>query len=536
MTTVLYRGGRVHSPVSPDAQAMLVDGDTVAWVGSDAAADAMSGHGSVDLGGALVTPAFVDAHVHCLDTGLHLLGVDLTTAGSIIEVLDLVAAAAAARPGATVLGHGWDEASLAEGRPPSADDLQRAAPGARVYLSRVDVHSAVVSWALAEGASLSGRHGWHGDGLVSGDAHHAARAASRTLSPASRREAHEMALRAAAAAGIGYLHEMSGPDLVGPDDLAPLLDAATAVGMKVTPYWGQLAGVDVSAALDASGAGASVAGLAGDLCVDGSFGSRTAALREPYADDPGCGRLYLSAQQVGEHVAACGRAGVPAGFHVIGDAGLDTIIEGLERVRAEAGAATVRRARVRLEHVEACDDDQLAALVRHGVGASVQPAFDAAWGGPQGMYARRLGERAAALNRFAAMASAGLPLAFGSDSPVTPFDPWGAIAAATGHHEPAQRISARAAFAAHTRGAHRMAREDPTGTAGVLTPGAPASFAVWQAGELVVWAPDERLQAWSTDPRSGTAALPDVSTGGPRPRCLRTVVAGIVAFDSGHLP
>jgi hypothetical protein len=108
----------------------------------------------------------------------------------------------------------------------------------------------------------------------------------------------------------------------------------------------------------------------------------------------------------------------------------------------------------------------------------MQPRFDELWGGPDRMYARRLGaERAAQLNRFADLAAAGVPLAFGSDSPVTEIGPWSAVQAAIETSDPATAISAEAAFAAHTRGGWRAAgRPDE----GVLRPGAPATFAVWQ--------------------------------------------------------
>jgi predicted amidohydrolase YtcJ len=94
------------------------------------------------------------------------------------------------------------------------------------------------------------------------------------------------------------------------------------------------------------------------------------------------------------------------------------------------------------------------------------------------------------------------------------------------HHVTASALSARAAFAAHTRGGWRAARRDREGE---LVPGAPATFAVWQVeGELVVEAPDERVVAWSTDPRAGVPGLPELD--GPDPVCLRTVVAGRGAF------
>ena len=123
-------------------------------------------------------------------------------------------------------------------------------------------------------------------------------------------------------------------------------------------------------------------------------------------------------------------------------------------------------------------------------------------------------------------------MAFGSDTPVTPLGPWEAVRAAAFHHGADQRISVRAAFAAHTRGGWRAAGRDD---AGVLVPGAPATYAVWAAGELVVQAPDGRVAAWSTDPRSGTPGLPDLTPGTPAPRCARTVVDGVAIHDDGSL-
>ena len=176
------------------------------------------------------------------------------------------------------------------------------------------------------------------------------------------------------------------------------------------------------------------------------------------------------------------------------------------------------------------DAPLIAALARYGVVASVQPVFDARWGGREGMYAERLGaDRAAPLNPYAAMAGAGVALALGSDSPVTGLDPWGAVRSAVAHRTPGSGLSARAAFAAHTRGGWRAAREDGTGD---LVPGAPATFAVWDvAGELVVQTPDDRVAGWSTDPRAGVAGLPDLA--GPDPACRLTVIAGTPVFDTG---
>jgi hypothetical protein len=212
---------------------------------------------------------------------------------------------------------------------------------------------------------------------------------------------------------------------------------------------------------------------------------------------------------------------VQAGFHAIGDAAVDAILDAVERLGPPGGAGH------RVEHAEMVRDPRRFAAA--GLAASVQPAFDATWGGSERMYAQRLGaERAAWLNLFGPLAAAGVPLAFGSDSPVTPMDPWGAVRAAAYSSAPEAALSARAAFAAHTRGGWRAAGRDGEG---VLAPGTPATFAVWQAGELAVDSPDERIARWSTDPRAAVPGLPDVAPGADLPSCLRTVVRGETIFD-----
>jgi predicted amidohydrolase YtcJ len=218
-------------------------------------------------------------------------------------------------------------------------------------------------------------------------------------------------------------------------------------------------------------------GAAGDLFADGSIGSHTAHLREPYADAGHAGHGYLDAAAVRDHVVACTRAGLQAGFHAIGDGAVGEVGTGLALAAEELGEGPVMAARHRVEHVEMPSPEVVATFVRLGVVASVQPAFDRLWGGDSGMYAQRLGvERALTLNPFAAMRAAGVVLALGSDSPVTPVDPWGAVLAAVRHHTPGSGLSMTDAFEAHTRGGWQAAKRDADG---VLTAGAPATFAVW---------------------------------------------------------
>jgi len=538
VTSTLYRGGTIHSTADPFAEALLVDDGVVTWLGDLDTARHVKADEVVDLDGALVAPAFVDAHVHLLETGLAAESLDLSTARSLTEALAAVEQAAdavRAADGRLLLGHSWDETRWPEGRPPTAEELDRASGGIEVYLSRVDVHSAVVSSALAAAAGLPGREGWDGTGLVRVEAHHAARAHARRMDPRRREQLYRSALRAAAAQGIVSVHEQSAPHVDTREGLATLLEMTREAlsGLPlVVGYRAELCETvdDARAILEAL---PGLTGIGGDLNVDGALGSRTAALAQPYADGPGTsGELFLTAEQVTNHITAVTRAGVHSSFHVIGDRAMSEYLLGLEAAASVEGVAGINRAGHRLEHAEMLDARALASLVLHGVRLSVQPAFDAFWGGAEGMYARRLGPlRSALLNPFADLVAGGVPLALGSDAPVTPFDPWGAVRACLYHHAPEQRITARAAFRAHTRGGWRLAGLDHTG-AGEIRVGAPAHLAIWRADTLSVQVPEGTMPTWSTDARAGTPLLPDLTDPGARPECLRTLRDGVVIHDA----
>ena len=530
VSTRLLVNGRVHSPTHPDATAMAIRGDVVAWLGSDDVGRSQFPGAEVeDLGGGFVAPGFVDSHIHVTATGLLLSGLDLRPATSRAQCIQMVAEYAAAHPGRPVWGHGWDESSWPENTPPSTGDLDAVLGERPAYLARVDVHSALASSGLRRlVAELPAAAGFSPDGPLVGDAHHLVRAAARGLLTAEQlAEARTAALQAAAAVGIVAVHECAGPEIGGLDDWRRLRDVDH--GVEVIGYWGEAVATPAQARalVDETGA----RGLAGDLFVDGALGSHTAWLHEPYNDAPDrSGTCYLQPEVIETHVRACTAATVTAGFHVIGDAAVSAVVAAFERVVADLGVAAVARCGHRLEHVEMVTADQAAKLGAWGVIASVQPSFDALWGGPDGMYARRLGaERGGQLNPLALLASQGVPLALGSDAPVTGLDPWVSVRAAVNHHTSGSAVSARAAFAAATRGGWR-AGGVRDGLTGSLVPGAPASYVVWDAGPLEVHAPRDAVQRWSTDPRSRVPALPRLGPTDALPRCRRTVHRGAVVY------
>jgi predicted amidohydrolase YtcJ len=477
--TTLYTNARLDG----GATALAVDAGQVTWLGTDYPGQVTD---TIDLAGAFVTPAFVDAHVHATSAGLLRTGLDLTGTASLSDLLDAVRDRV--EPGVLLWGHGWDETRWPENRPPTRAEIDAVAGGAPVYLSRIDVHSALASSALvdlAPGARMGA--GWSADGPLSRDAHHdVRRAALGSITVAQRHEAQLAFLRHAASMGIACVHECAGPYISGADDLADLL-ARSGDLPQVVGYWGAF-GEPVPGAR----------GQAGDLFVDGAFGSRTAALHAPYTDAPHTtGARYLSARQIANHVVACTEAGRQAGFHVIGDAAVAEVVAGFQHAEKVVGEKAIAASGHRLEHLEMVTGEQIDELARLGVIASVQPLFDAYWGGPDGMYAQRLGDRAAALNPFATLAARGVTLAFGSDAPVTAVDPWATVRAAVEHRTPGSGLTWEQAFAAHTEGGWRAAGM----TGGRLEVGARATFAVWDG-----------------DPRTS-------------PGCLRTVHNGTTIYE-----
>jgi predicted amidohydrolase YtcJ len=281
--------------------------------------------------------------------------------------------------------------------------------------------------------------------------------------------------------------------------------------MGVVNYWGELATEPTIEWAQQAG----VAGLAGDLCVDGAIGSRTASLHEPYADAETCGARYLSELQITDHVIACTESGLQAGFHCIGDDAVAAAIGGLRRAAEKLGGVErIRAARHRLEHLEMISDADIATLAELGVVASVQPAFDAAWGKAGELYEQRLGpQRAHRMNRFATLARTGVALAFGTDAPVTPFAGWATVRAAVQHCEPSERMTVSAAFDAATRGGHWAAFADNAGT---ITVGGVANLAVWDVADLDL---------------EGPLPLPRLD-GEPLPTCVATISAGQTIYRS----
>ncbi len=492
------------------ARAVLVRGSRVVWVGDDPSQAPPHGD-QVDLSGCAIGPAFVDAHVHLTPTGLALTGLDLGEVQSGAELLQAVATYADAHTGRVVWGHGFDPHGFPD-ELPGPDDLAQVAAGRSVYLSQVDGHTSIVDRRTLSAAPLARAEGIERDaagaptGVLRREANHIVRRWSvGAMEEAELAAARREAVRHAAALGIGSVHEMASPDVMGLEDLDAWLEGDWPI--EVITYW---AGLDLQTALLRD-----LRHIGGDLFLDGTLGSHTAALLGPYADRPSTtGHLEFDDDTLTAWFLEAARAGLQTAVHAIGDAALQQAVrcwrEVDDRLAEEGLHDAVRRGRHRLEHAEMLSIDLLDDLAELGLVVSAQPAYEARWGLPDGLYADRLGtERAARTNPFRAIADRGIGLAFGSDANVTPMDPWGTVMAAQHRRHPEHEVSRLEAVSMSSLGGRHAARQERY--VGVVRAGMRADLAIFEGDPYR-----------ADDPRGTT--------------CVATVVHGRIAHGELALP
>jgi predicted amidohydrolase YtcJ len=464
---------------------VLVDDRHVERVGSG---DPPPADRVVELPGTTILPGFVDAHVHLSGTGISLAGLDLSGAASLQEILTRLREHSVA-PSEAILGIGFDETRWPDPTLPSRADLDETTQ-TPVLLLRADGYVSVANSAFlsaSEVESLDGveREGSEPTGVLRGRANSAAQLWYFSNLP--DRVIQEAQLRAAglaASRGVTCVHEMAIPDKRGRRDVEVLLRHAADLPLDLVTY---VADIDIAYVMDLG-----MGRIGGDMFLDGSIGARTAALTEPYEDADGAGDLAYHDDELAEFLHNAHLAQFQTGLHVIGDAAIEQALRVWERVYRSLDSRERRHFRARrhrLEHFELASADQVERAAVLGLAISVQPGFDHLWGHPGDMYERRLGAaRAHRMNPFRELASRGMEVGAGSDSPVTPLDPMLAIWALEHHHDPAQRMSREEAVLMCTVGAARLAHLEKKGR---LEPGAAADFAAYEVDPITIEDPRE---------------------------------------------
>jgi predicted amidohydrolase YtcJ len=423
-----------------------------------------------DLDGATVLPAFADCHVHLTDTGYFLEERFLGEARS-YEEFD--AAVSRVPKGEFVFAGQYDESFWNDAATADARPLERYFPDSYAMLVRVDGHSCIVNRKTFESLNFApDTQGIERDALGAPtgklllEANWKAQAQFMKRLPLStKREADRRATQLALSRGYLHLHVQ----FVGlpREEYANEIDALRE--LPKAKWYPKICEPDPHLA---HGLGLRYVG--GDVFLDGSIGSCTAAVSEPF-DGGSLGELKYTDDEVYVYFSTAEALGMSAGVHAIGDRAIEQCVATWERVLG--GKPSTRGNRHFIEHFEIARHEHIEACARMGIYLSMQPQFDLLWGGEGRMYEARLGTaRMRTMNALGRAERAGAILCGGDDSPVCSLSPLEGMHAASEHHEPQERLTAQQAVTMYTYNAARLAHvENQTG---ILAPGYAADFVV----------------------------------------------------------
>ncbi len=482
----------------------------------------------VDLGGRPALPGFIDSHLHLMGLGLGLRNVSLSEVRSIGELKDAVRARAEkTAPDGWILGRGWEQGLFKEKRFPNRRDLDEAGQGRAVCLTRACGHLAVLSSKALELAGITKDtpdplggaidKDSYGDptGILRESAQGLVREVIPETGPDAVLEATKDAMRYLLARGITSVH--TNDDYMGVKGVTETYKMARESGLPLRIYWDLPVPVlkELVETPLRTGDGDDYFRIGSvKLFTDGSLGGRTAALEEPYSDDPTTsGILVNSEETIKEWVYLAHILGMQVAIHAIGDRALRISLEAINDAQSRLPKSDPRH---RIVHAQILSPNLISEMKRLGVVADVQPKFittDMRWAQDH------VGWRMRSSYAWRTMLKAGIPMAGGSDCPVEPADPlYGIYAAVTrkdmegsprGGFYPNERITVEEALHLFTVGAAYAAFEE--NIKGTLEPGKLADFVVLSQDPFSV--PPEEIK--------------DLEV-------LMTVVGGAVAYDKAE--
>jgi predicted amidohydrolase YtcJ len=475
-------------------QAIAIAGGKIVSVGSNADIQKFKGPKTqvIDLGGHFVMPGFNDAHVHLGSGGFEKLNVNLVGSKSLDDMKQRIAARVkTASPNEWIVGRGWDHTLWAEQKTPTREDIDSVTGNHPAIFNRVDGHIAIANSAALKAAGITAQspdpHGGKIDRDDKGEPTGILRETAMGLvgekipppSAAQRRRAAELALEDAARSGITSAQDNSDwEDFLTYEQMEKEgkltlriaewlpFDAPVEQLIKMREHHSQEDPMLHTTMLKGF--------------MDGSLGSRTAAMLAPYDDDPkNSGIPRYEQDKLNAMAAERAKAGFQIGFHAIGDRGA--------RMALDAFAYAIQKSkkkglRFRIEHDQVIAPEDFKKYKDLGVIASVQPNHlltDMNWAeshiGPA---------RAKHSYPWKEFEDNGIPLAFGTDYPVEPITPFRGVYAAitrkneagTKEYYPEQKVTIHNAIAAYTTGAAYAEFEEDK--KGVLTPGMLADFVV----------------------------------------------------------
>jgi predicted amidohydrolase YtcJ len=510
----------------PFSDAVGVVGNRIALVGQAAvrAATATSTR-VVDLGGAFVTPAFIDNHTHFMIGSATLSQPDLLSAKDRTDFAARLGAAARARPGKWILGGSWDEQRLG-GVLPTRGWIDHATGETPVAVPRTDLHMYLLNGAALRAAGITRNTPDVAGGVIVRDANgdptgilkdNAKQLVERVF-PVPTSEERQATMREGIRHGLrngfAQVHTPEPFDWTT-FETARALRAKGETDLRFYCFvplrdWQRLA-----ALVAREGRGDDWVRWGGvKALADGSLGSRTALFRAPYSDAADQhGVRVTSLADLRRWTTAADNAGLQVATHAIGDLANEDVLDLYAQVARTNGS---RDRRFRIEHAQHVAASSIPRFAKQKVIASVQPfhAID------DGRWAiQRIGrERLNGTYAFRSLMAAGATVTFGSDWPVGPLDALEGIYAAVTRETidgknpegwlPDQKVSVARALTAYTvNNAYAGFQERDVGR---VAPGCLADLTVLDSDLFTI--PQERIKT---------------------SKVLRTIVGGRERFDTG---
>lgn len=490
---VIYTGEGLADGKPRTVEAMAVGGGKVLAVGSNEEIKRLEGPKTLmrDLKGAgksvFVFPGFNDAHTHLGMAARTKMNLDLRDVESLTAMLAKIAAFAKDAPaGHWLTGGRWDHTLWAQKKLPTRQELDKVTGDHPAFLQRIDGHIAIANTAALKAAGITGKTvppqgaaiDLDGRGEPTGILRESAQdLVAKVIPPPSHDErirGDELAIADALMHGVTSVQDNSDwEDFLVFEEL----EKAGKLNLRVTEWLPFADSMDelkkMRAQHDSNDPMLHTGLLKGFM--DGSLGSRTAAMKGAYADDKGnTGLPQYTQVELNKMAVERAQAGFQLGFHAIGDKAVSMALD------AYSQDGVLKSARNRIEHAQVVDPADVSRFAKLGVIASMQPSHlltDMNWA------EARLGPKRSAYSyAWKAFLDAGVRLAFGTDYPVEPITPFrGLYAAVTRMNEagtksyfPENRITRGQALYAYTQGSAYA--EFTEGRKGKLVAGFDADF------------------------------------------------------------
>jgi predicted amidohydrolase YtcJ len=433
------------NPERPQAEALAVRDGRIVVVGAwDEVEPYGEGITVLDLAGKTVLPGFIDSHVHLTWTGLKEVALDFEAAETVGEVQAILHQAAAEVPsGRLLFGMGLSHYRFSKRQLPNSADLDAVTPQHPAFIVGVTGHYSLANSRCLETLNLSpDTPGLESSGLLRDRANTIAGRGMRARFAQEQGldRLHRAAANRAISVGLTTVHALEGDDRPDDPTVQALLAVAPELPLRLV-VWYQTMDVATVQRLGLPQVG-------GCILLDGDFGPHTAALLEPYADQPDhWGTLYYTQQEVDTFVETAHRAGLQIAMHAVGDRAAEQALNAYERALTLWPRLDHRH---RIEHFEIYDETLAGRARRLGVCLGIQPPFNVHFGGHTRLISILGKERASRSDPVRSLIEAGIQVGGGSDSTVTPMQPLYSVYCAVNHSNLSERIDVERALRLYT--------------------------------------------------------------------------------------